>query len=553
MYDGEDEDDVGEKLTRIRSEQSCGQDSTNESSDDDNDAPMIHLLQQQSQLSQWQSQSQSQSQSVATLFSQDCPLTMMPPLSCPPPSLPPSRPPSLPPSRAPSPAVSALGTKKKAAVPKKTAEEIAEAQKLQSDIDTVVNSFKPEYRDYIVCEDEHDAKNSEDKEFYNVARWLKVNKPTPRRLDLSLFNSKQIRKLAQNCGVKGGGNLTLFQARKKIALSINMGTVYNDDTIANPKTSFAERKVNTLMRITNACFHPEMKDRFIDLNDTKKRAHYEAAHGGNPIKDFWVQVSELTNDSSRNDVLGVVLEARQGEDDRLYDFVANGTFNLNDWTLQTFLSCQQNMNDCMKAREACLRAMRLSGHHSNDLYTYCTNVTFTKLRKSSAPVPAAAVYYCHVLCEKNPDIDGKFAAFLSEKLKSDSDIDLTGEAGVSQDGGNNKRKGIAIDSLVQTLSSATTEFAKVFADKKQSTHDADRGEWNEYFAVSEKFLEMKDQPNKLPLMCIMSIRLRMLEKTLGITSEQSVTNGIQGIPPIGDIVTVDRATRDNCESDITSR
>jgi hypothetical protein len=119
-----------------------------------------------------------------------------------------------------------------------------------------------------------------------------------------------------------------------------------------------------LMRIANACFHKDMRDKFIDLNDPKKRADYEEAHGCNPVRDFWVQVSELTNDSTRNDVLGVVLESREGEDTHLQEFVANGAFNLNDFTSQTHVSCQQNMSDCMKGRENCLAAMtRISGHH----------------------------------------------------------------------------------------------------------------------------------------------------------------------------------------------
>jgi hypothetical protein len=91
-------------------------------------------------------------------------------------------------SRAPSPA--AAPTKKKSG--KKTPEEKAEEDKLQQDIDTVVNTFRVEFREYIQCEEERDVKNLEDKEYYNVAQWLKVNKPTPRKLDLSLFNSKQM-------------------------------------------------------------------------------------------------------------------------------------------------------------------------------------------------------------------------------------------------------------------------------------------------------------------------------------------------------------------------
>jgi hypothetical protein len=283
------------------------------------------------------------------------------------------------------------------------------------------------------------------------------------------------------------------------------------------------------------------------MNDAKKRAHYEAAHGGNPIKDFWVQVSELTNDTSMNRVLGVVLEAEAGEDTRLRGWVANGECNLNDWTLQTYMSCQQNMNDCMKAREGCLRGMRTSGHHSNDLWTYATNPTFTKLRKSSLAVPAKAVYYCHVLCNKNPDIDGKFAAFLNEKLKSDSEVDPKGVAGVAQEkeGGGNKRK--AMDFLVQGLSTATSEMTRVF-ERKQDKRDESQL-WSEYFAVSDKFLELKDQPNKLPLLCNMSIRVRMLEKSLGILPEQSITVGVAGIPEVVTVIT--NRDKDCSTSDVT--
>ena len=396
----------------------------------------------------------------------------------------------------------------------------------------VVNNFRPEFKHKIECEEERDLKNLEDQELHLVARWLNVNKPMPHKLDLSTFNSKQIRKLAQNCGVKGGGNLTLFQARRNIAMSITMGTVYNDNTIANPKTTGSERRVNTFMRIINACFHSEMQDRFIDLNDVKKSSNYERANGGNPVKDFWVQVSEMTNDSSMNVVLGVVLEAREGEDERLMEFVSNGEFNLNDFTIQTFQSCQQNMSGCMKAREACLKQMRVSGHHSNDMWTYCTNTKFTKLRKNSAPIPAKAVYYCHVLCNKHPDIDGKFSPFLSEKLKSDSEVDLTGNAGVRmEDSNNNKRK--TMDTLVQTLTSATTHIAKVLETKHNDNLKVDKDDtraWDEYLKLAEKFLDMKDDNNKLPLLRNLAIRITKLERQCGIPSEQSITYGVVEIP-----------------------
>jgi len=405
-----------------------------------------------------------------------------------------------------------------------------EEKKLQQEIDMVVNNFHPDYRHRIECEQERDVKNLEDQELHLVAKWLNVNKPTPHKLDLAAFNSKQIRKLAQNCGVKGGGNLTLFKARKMIAMSITMGTVYSDHSIGNPKTTSTERRCNTFMRIINVCFHSDMRDRFIDLNDAKKRADYERAHGGNPVKEFWVQVSEMVNDGSLNDVLGNVLEAREGEDDRLREFVADGEFNLNDYTIQTFQSCQQNMSDCMKARENCLKAMRQSGHHSNDLWTYATTTKFTKLRKSSPPVPAKAVYYCHVICTKHPDIDGKFAPFLSERLKSDSEIDLTGNAGERSDDGNSNKRKSGVDKMVDTITTATTRIASVI-EAKQSATDKDEAKlWEEYMKVAEKFLDWKDDSSKRPLLRNLAIRVTKLERQCGIPADQSITCGVVEIP-----------------------
>jgi hypothetical protein len=364
------------------------------------------------------------------------------------------------PSRVPSPALKGpVGESEKAVAKKKpaakTAEDLAVQEKLQWDIEIVIEHFKPEYNKHkIECEDERDLKSVEDKEeLYKVAQWLNVNKPVPRKFDLAKFSSKQIRKFAVNCGIRGGGNLTLFQCWRKIAVSITMGTVYDDDTIANPKTTTTERKVNTLMRIINACFHSEMKDKFIDLNDPKKCIDYEKAHGKSPVKDFWVALSEFTNNSTRNVVLGTVLYTREGEDEHghLGEWVADGEFNLNDFTLQMYLSSQQHMCDVMKAMEICLKQLRASGHHNNDMYGYATNTDFTKLRKNGTPVPAQAIYYCHILCQYHPEVLGKFAPFLNDQLKSDSAVDLLTGSADSKDDTRSDKKNKALDSLVNKL------------------------------------------------------------------------------------------------------
>jgi hypothetical protein len=451
-------------------------------------------------------------------------------------------------SRAPSPASSS--TTKQTAPKKK--KDVAEEERLQKEIDTVCEHFRKEHFDKIQCEEERDLKNVKNSEVVNVARWLCLNKPQPHRLDLSTFNSKQIRKLALNCGVKGAGSLTLFAARKGIVMAITMGTVYDNNTISNPRTTRDERKVNTLMRLINACFHSEVNALFIDLNDAKKRKDYEKAHGGNPIKKFWTTVSEMTNDTERNKELGVVLESRLGEDEHLHDLVEEGSLNLNDFTAQTFLSAQQNMCDCMKARENCLGGMRVSGEHSNDLWTYVDNTNFTSWRVNMKPVPGPAVYYCHVLCTVHPEIDGKFAAFLDNKLKSDSDVGMTGSADSRVVAGDKKNK--ALDNLVATLSTATTSIARVLENKQVRSERValdeeakdDSKAWDEYLLLADRFIDMQQQPQKLPLLRNFAVRIRVLEKKCGISSEESITNGVAGIPceVVTTVSTVGTATSD---------
>jgi hypothetical protein len=135
---------------------------------------------------------------------------------------------------------------------------------------------------------------------------------------------------------------------------------------------------------------------------------------------------------------------------------------------------------------------------------------------------------------------------LSERLKSDSAVDLTGEAGVSQESSTgNRKKAASLDALVLKLDKAATAMTTNFESKQrqqpQQRQDDNRDVWQEYFSVSEKFLELVGQPNKLALLVNMSIRVRYLEKVLNI--DQSVTIGVDGIPPVLQVVTL--ATKDS--------
>ncbi|CAB9531915.1 hypothetical protein SEMRO_4272_G353590.1 [Seminavis robusta] len=145
-----------------------------------------------------------------------------------------------------------------------------------------------------------------------------------------------------------------------VATAVANGTVYNDRMIANPHSTREEKKLQTWWRVANAVFHEKFVNRFCELNDIMKRKDYEAAHGGNPIKTFWLEVSEFVNDTQNNPVLSVVLYSdpdvyKDGDCDlRLSEWVLEEEPNLNDFTPQTFASCQQLMNDAMKAKSKML-------------------------------------------------------------------------------------------------------------------------------------------------------------------------------------------------------
>jgi hypothetical protein len=171
------------------------------------------------------------------------------------------------------------------------------------------------------------------------------------------------------------------------------------------------------------------------------------------------------------------------------------------------------------------------------------------------PVPGQAVYYCHILCKLNPDIDGKFAPFLDEKLKSDSDVEMEGSADNRGGGGNKSSKDLL--AVVATLATATTSISKVLESKhvqkaQDAVNEEDKEEgrhWEEYLNLADRFLEMKKQPEKVPLLRNFAIRIRKLEKLCGVSIEDSITKDVPGVPTE---VATTVATEGTTTSDVTS-
>lgn len=128
---------------------------------------------------------------------------------------------------------------------------------------------------------------------------------------LSELKLDQLRRLATNFGCKGQGSASKFNVLKAIALKNDVGIhCDNIDGGPNPHTTPHDQKVNTLLRIVNACFLRENVDRLTSCNDKKKRSEFEATAERNPDTAFWNEVSELVNDAQMNDRLSVLCDCR---------------------------------------------------------------------------------------------------------------------------------------------------------------------------------------------------------------------------------------------------
>ncbi|CAB9524530.1 hypothetical protein SEMRO_1548_G281580.1 [Seminavis robusta] len=378
-------------------------------------------------------------------------------------------------------------------------------------------------------------KSPKDGEIYSVAVsfTMRKGKPTEEVLDLTKFNSKDIRAFALKCGVKGAGSKKLYDCRMEIARSVQMGTMYNDQSISNPGSSSATKRINTLIKVLNICFHANNFNDFVALNDSKQRKDYEqqplSEHGvtGNPVKDFWVLVSSEMNETS-DDSFDTVLGLIEGEDDRLFAWNEEHGFNLNDINRgQDFKSVRQLVCDLMKARERCQLEMKKSGEGSNDLWTYCTNPKFTKPRQSTAVLPAVAVYYCNHLCLIHPAVDGKFAAFMSDNLKSDSTIAFTGSA----DSGGGKGGKQAVVAVMEAITNVSTDLKESMSIRRKDMSSSDEASktsvWNDYFDIGDRYCKLKadirnGDSSKARMVAAMELRIEQLEAVLKIVPAKSV-------------------------------
>jgi hypothetical protein len=354
-----------------------------------------------------------------------------------------------------------------------------------------------------------------------------------RKWELDKLKSEQLRQFAMNVGCTRVGSLSKFLVRKEIALRVDLGTMYEQVNMPSVRTTSDEKKLNSLLRIINACFLPSTVDRLISLNDIKKRDDYEAAHGGNPIKDFWLEISNYVNDGEDRQ-LSILLYSTLEEDPYISKWMADGTdtglqINLTDFNTQTHKTCKAHIGDLMKCRSKLLEAMKTSGSNTDDSMNYC-NGTRLQPRKG-VDVPKEALYYLDKHCRQHPDIDRAFTDVLAKELRSDSsDPHITTKTPTVASASKVKEEFLkAIEKTTEEAREANLKAASqreelIKLQKEEMAEARTSSVWSQYTDLSSKYFQMKEAEANAKLIRNIAKRLRDLENKIDIAIEDSVVD-----------------------------
>jgi hypothetical protein len=154
------------------------------------------------------------------------------------------------------------------------------------------------------------------------------------------------------------------------------------------------------------------------LNDLKSRNDYES-EGGNPVKSFWIDISDQVNDSENDEMLSVFLLSNRDEDKKIIQWVSTSVFNVVNFNQTTHETCGQMVRDMLKATDNIVRAMKQSGHHSTEVWDYCRK-THLSVRKG-VEIPANVAYYVTKVVMSIDGLSGSFSSYLENELRSDSE------------------------------------------------------------------------------------------------------------------------------------
>ncbi|CAB9517456.1 unknown protein [Seminavis robusta] len=425
-----------------------------------------------------------------------------------------------------------------------TGEKKKAAARNKQELHPALAAFRFEHKKRLLIGEEMNPRNKENPGPWKVAQFVEVGSEEQGNYNKFVLNdltSDNLRKVASNFGCKALSSATKFDCRLKMASRCIQGEAYNLSEVPNSTTLAKDKKRHTYLRIINACFHPDHCERFITLNDRKTREDFEASGGGSPVKQFWVDVSEFVNDRENNEVLCHLHFSAEEEDERMHDIVCNMQPELNDFDQTTHASCAQMMKDAMRAREKVrFIAMKASGSHSSDFWSFCRMKTLTV--HQGCKVPPEVAYYVDLMCQEHPAIEGAFEQYLKDDLRSDSTKIpesaslLTSSTSSLTAASSATRVNENMAKIFQNTSSGiiAIQAARAESDASRVEEERTTRQWAEYDRLAERVISLREstRPGALQLLRNIAKRVRALEIDLNIAIEESIVCHL--IPPSQD-------------------
>ena len=321
--------------------------------------------------------------------------------------------------------------------------------------------------------------------------------------------------------------MSKFLVRKEIALRIELGEIYDQVNAPSVRSTSVEKRVNTLFRLLNACFLPRNYKRLSKLNDNFGRQEFESVSGGNPVKEFWVEISDTVNDNDDDQITLLLFTTGNSANEHMHKLVNVDKINMNDFNTTTHKTCKENMADLMKCRQQIMRSKKTSGTHSNDTWTYLNTKHLTP--RKNILMPPLPVYYLDLLCQEHPDMDQAYTDVLADHLKSDSSMDpseITEDTSTTK--GSDKVKEEFLRAIEQTNNymkraskDAATQRSEMLNLQKQEADQKRTAQyWTEYTSLSEKYLSLKDNFGNHKMIRNLAKRLVHLEEKIEV--EESV-------------------------------
>ena len=284
------------------------------------------------------------------------------------------------------------------------------------------------------------------------------------------FTLDQIRLLCGKMGCRSYSSLTKFLCCNCIAVKITRHHALQQSDIIETATR-VQKKKNTNIRFANVICCEEVLPLIQTFNDKKDRVDHEERR---TIKDTYVLITTLHNDTTPNDELDVIVDDLEADTEAHLDELVNNHFKSADIHNVLKFATSKETGDyldlmikvCCKIDELMTR----SGNHEHDPMKYVDRA-IAKIKGASTNMNRHGIFYAFCRFKQFPEILYKFRPTMPDNLKSSS------TTGCSLGGSEKSSKG-SKKSDSHVLADAITKIGDAMMNKKEEDEEVKRRKMN---------------------------------------------------------------------------